>query len=178
MNDTIPLAHPHAYRVPSFRLIAGEYPFTPEPEAARARFRGWLDAGVTRFVDLTEEGELLPYAPLLAAECAARGLSIEHRRLPIRDVDIPTRERMREILDHLDETMAAGHTAYLHCWGGVGRTGTVVGCLLVRHGMSGEEALAEVQRLFDGLPPGKRGRHPRSPETGAQRRFVREWSEP
>ena len=30
---------------------------------------------------------------------------------------------------------------YLHCWGGVGRTGTVVGCWLVRHGRTGDEAL-------------------------------------
>ena len=32
---------------------------------------------------------------------------------------------------------------YVHCWGGIGRTGTVVGCWLVRHGMTGDEALAE-----------------------------------
>ena len=35
----------------------------------------------------------------------------------------------------------------MHCWGGVGRTGTTVGCWLVRHGRSGTEALAELRRV-------------------------------
>lgn len=33
--------------------------------------------------------------------------------------------------------LAAGQTVYVHCYGGIGRTGTVVGCWLVRHGLSG-----------------------------------------
>ncbi len=28
----------------------------------------------------------------------------------------------------------ANGAVYVHCWGGVGRTGTVVGCWLLRHG--------------------------------------------
>ena len=35
---------------------------------------------------------------------------------------------MVAILDSLDTAIADEHTIYLHCWGGIGRTGTVVGC--------------------------------------------------
>jgi len=37
---------------------------------------------------------------------------------------------------------------YLHCWGGRGRTGTVVGCYLVRHGLcASHEAVNEIRDL-------------------------------
>ena len=31
---------------------------------------------------------------------------------------------MQEILDAVDRALAAGRNVYLHCWGGIGRTGT------------------------------------------------------
>jgi hypothetical protein len=54
----------NSYQVTGCDVIAGEYPFDGDPELGRARVRALLDAGVTVFVDLTEEGEsgLLPYA--------------------------------------------------------------------------------------------------------------------
>jgi protein-tyrosine phosphatase len=60
---------------------------------------------------------------------------------------------------------------YVHCFGGIGRTGTVVGCYLVRHGADAETALAEIARRRQGTPDGYR----RSPETNEQRQFVLTW---
>ena len=68
-----------------------------------------------------------------------------------------------------------GGTVYVHCWGGVGRTGTVVGCHLVRRGMTGDEALARVGELFTNME--KSSRRSRSPETDEQEAYVREWGE-
>ena len=73
---------------------------------------------------------------------------------------------MTTILDALDSALAAGHTVYLHCHGGRGRTGTVVGCWLVRHGLTGEQALDRIADL--------RG-DDESPETDEQRAFVLNW---
>ena len=39
-------------------------------------------------------------------------------------------ELMTAILNAIDESMTAGKPVYVHCWGGAGRTGTVIGrCL-------------------------------------------------
>jgi protein-tyrosine phosphatase len=148
------------------RLFAGEYPGAKDETAAIAKMEQFRALGVTRFIDLTEAGEydLRPYAPWLPA-------GTQHVRLPIRDLDVPTPEHMRAILDSIDAALAAGETVYVHCFGGIGRTGSVVGCWLVRHGLTGEAALATIAQWRENTPDGWK----RSPETNAQRSFVREW---
>ena len=44
----------------------------------------------------------------------------------------------------VDDALGEGRTVYVHCWGGIGRTGTVVGCWLVRHGLTGRGALDQI----------------------------------
>ena len=117
-----------------------------------------LAAGVDTFFDLTEDAELDPYE--------LNGL--EHRRFPIRDMSTPSAEQMAEILDALDEALDDGRTIYLHCLGGIGRTGAVVGCHLVRGGRTGEDALAAIIDW--------RGDE-WSPQTEAQKQLVRSWRE-
>ena len=158
-------------------VIAGEYPGAPDPEAARARVRAHLAAGVRTFVDLTEEGELAPYAGLVAHEAARLGVEAAHVRVPIRDVDVPSSPDVTaRALDVVEAAAADRPAVYVHCWGGVGRTGTVVGCLLRRRGMGGDRALAETARLYATVE--KAARRPESPETEAQRAYVRDWAEP
>lgn len=38
---------------------------------------------------------------------------------------------------------------YLHCWGGIGRTGTIVGCWLARNGFPGKAALCLAESLIE-----------------------------
>jgi predicted aconitase with swiveling domain/protein-tyrosine phosphatase len=156
------------------RLLAGEYPGHWDDANARQRLQAYLDRGVTCFIDLTQEGELVPYHDLLPDHGFA-GRRIIYQRMAIRDLGLPrSPEFMAAILDKIDQASAAGHTVYVHCWGGIGRTGTVVGCYLVRHGLSGDEALAEVARHWQTVE--KRARHPRSPEMPEQMAYVRLWT--
>lgn len=175
-EDARPSPFADAYWLPGVAIAAGEYPGALHPDHARHKVGALLDAGVRRFVDLTEARELDPYRGLVEEIAAERGVTVTHVRLPIRDVDVPSPARMREILDALDSAVGAGEPAYVHCWGGVGRTGTVVGCWLVRHGASPDDALATVAARFATMSAAKRGRHPEgSPQTRRQRDFVRDW---
>lgn len=166
---------PHHYRLPDTpALWAGEYPGHEVESEARSRVQALLDTGVSFFVDLTEEGELFEYDHLLAELTPAGHPRPIHRRHPIRDVSTPKAGyEMEVILDTIDEALADGHQVYVHCWGGIGRTGTTVGCWLVRQGHDGPSALGEVERLFGATLKGQAGR--RSPETSAQRDWVKAW---
>lgn len=171
-----------SYVVPGTHLAAGEYPGSPPSVAVAARdgrLGRFLDAGITAFVDLTSTADpLAAYAEHLLALAAERGLQVSHERLSIRDMDVCDADHMRRVLDTIDAHLAAGRATYVHCWGGVGRTGTVVGCWLVRQGRTGEEALAEVGRMFATMSSAKRRRHPEgSPQTTHQREMVLGWSE-
>lgn len=173
----MPPDHPisNSYWVRPVQFLAGEYPTQFDDQTSRWKLRQLLKAGVTYFLDLTEAGEygLEPYVRFLQEGAAVIGCQVEHHRMSIRDRGTPTPEKMTRILDIIDAALAEGQTIYVHCFGGIGRTGTVVGCHLVRHGMSGEEALEEIVRLRQEMPAG----WVTSPETPAQRDMVRTWSE-
>jgi protein-tyrosine phosphatase len=48
-------------------------------------------------------------------------------------MEVPTEAEMIHILDTIDQALAEDRPVYVYCWGGHGRTGTVVGCYLRRH---------------------------------------------
>ena len=163
--------------VPGF--LAGNYPRTRDDRSSRDKLRRIVDAGVTCFVDLTTSDDPLePYEDLLtevSAGAAADGRTAVRESFPINDMSIPvSRDFTRAILDTIDRVRAEGGTVYLHCWGGVGRTGTIVGCWLVRHGMGAEQALARVAELW---ATREGAGWSTSPQTEEQFRYVREWSD-
>jgi len=159
---------------PHGRLLAGEYPSAFFQDEAEAKLDRYLDAGVTFFLDLTEAGEyqLREYATAVQAKATARGQQVTHHRQAVPDMSAPSATQMTKILDTLDTALENGETVYVHCFGGIGRTGTVIGCWLVRHGLTGEEALANIAAWRANTPDGYRT----SPETNLQRQMVRRWT--
>lgn len=119
------------------RLLAGRHPCAWGPGEAPAEVRHLLNRGVTLFVDLTQEGELEPYAHLVPA-------SARHVRMPIRDFSVPTPDDLVATLDTIDTELGTGGIVYVHCWAGCGRTGVVVGSWLVRHGLAPQAALERI----------------------------------
>lgn len=158
----------HCYWVVPGKLLAGEYPRNKDEASSRRKIGALIDAGVKVFVDLTEENEgLLPYAEMLDG--------VVHRRFPIRDVSVPASlEVTVAILDTIDAHLHRGEMVYVHCWGGVGRTGVIVGCWLARHGKGGEAALDRLRELWLHCPKSSRRN---SPETREQERYIATWRE-
>jgi protein-tyrosine phosphatase len=69
--------------------------------------------------------------------------------------------------------MTAGNPVYVHCWGGVGRTGTVIGCWLLRHGLAEPGDVLKV--LMELRQQDQQRRQRMSPESPEQQRFVKGW---
>ena len=162
-----------SYWVEEGRFLAGPYPGDPDPARERENLGAFLDFGVRRFVDLTEPGEHPPYAPILGRIASQRTVDVDHVRLAIPDKSVPTRGQMRGILDVIDADLDEGQSVYLHCRGGAGRTGTVVGCFLIERGLEPSDALAQI--AADRSEIGSRRRRWSSPETARQRSFVLAW---
>lgn len=165
---------PESYWVEPGRLLAGEYPGHPLEELTRKRIDALIESGFDRFIDLTKSNETWPYAKILQQEASLYELEAIHLRFPIGDFGLPTPRQMNSILDTIDQNLHAGHKIYLHCWGGIGRTGTTVGCYLVRQGKTGEEALDQLAAWWRGVP--KSRYHIHSPETLEQMEFIRTWT--
>ena len=173
---TLPMTTPipHSYWVVKGKFLAGEYPRCREEDASLLKMQSILQSGITHFIDLTEADEgLEPYDRILTRLGASH---VVHQRFPIQDRSIPrTPADMVAILDAIDGILEAGHTLYLHCWGGVGRTGTVVGCWLARHGFAGEAALKELRELWQHCA---KSTSRETPERYEQEQFVICWPSP
>ena len=145
------------------RLAAGPHPVID----GLASYRDLSKSGIDVVIDLVGDG---PAGDVLPGGSDRR--QVEVRRHPIRDFDVPTESGMGAILDDIDLALESGATVYVHCAVGVGRTGMVVGCWMVRNGACRpEDAVGAITMLRSraGLPLQL------SPETSRQRDFVTSW---
>lgn len=160
----------------SSQLLGGVYPGAADDFDAMAKIGALVAAGVTLFVDLTEPGELnhagvslAPYEHLLQElDPGARRVSI-----PVPDMTPPSDDQVREAVRLIDEEIDRGGRAYVHCWGGRGRTGSVLGCWLAEQA-DVDDALDELNRIRDPQIDDDRDRE-WIPQTSAQRELVARW---
>ena len=176
---TVAVPHDRCYWVSPGYLLAGCAPGARNPAVAQQKLSSILSAGVRVFVNLQEPDErdwnghrFSPYEPVVDQLAEQVGCTVTCVRFPIPDGGVTSVQTMVHILDLIDRATEAYQPVYVHCWGGRGRTGTVVGCYLARHGLAhGDEALKLVQKLRQ---HDSKAAHP-SPENDAQRHMVRQW---
>ena len=101
----------------------------------------WKRAGVDSVIFLltSEEERDLD----LGGEAAeARKFRLEYFSLPIPDRQIPPSEmKFGEVLDKVSGSLSSGKKVLVHCRQGVGRSGLVAACLLIKNGMSSSAAI-------------------------------------
>ena len=168
MQNNLPFER--SYWVIPGQLMAGEYPAAPDETESFRKLDGLIRAGIKTVINLTEGHEcnhngipLYDYAPFLTNH------GIEVHRKPIRDVSVPAKDEMDVIIELIDRSLKDNKPVYFHCWGGVGRTGTVLGCYLLHKNM------ADKENVFDRINYLKRTTsisNRQSPETEEQRDFV------
>ncbi len=169
-----------AFWVVESKFLAGAYPGAADPAAHRHRVEQLWKLGIRTFVNLVEEDEtnnygqpFLKYDGLLRELASAAGDFATHLRFPVEDLGVPSADRMTCILDAVDLSLAADRPVFIHCFGGVGRTGISVCCWLIRHGyVEPNQAIQMLQTLREA---DEATCHRPAPENSRQCQFVESW---
>lgn len=120
---------------------------------------------IKNVVVLVSKEELEHYnVPRLLSHYDSLHLTIFHS--PIVDYGLPTVEQMRAILKYINDKIRAKENVLIHCVGGYGRSGTVMGCYARQYLKKNEEESIQYVRSIRGES---------SIETAEQVEFVRKW---
>ena len=176
LKSDYPIPFPRSYWVIPSVFLAGEFPGAKDAGEARQKLERLYDAGIRHVINLMEPDEIDhdgnpfdSYKHELTEIAGKQDGSISFDRYPIKDLHIPDADQMTAILDAIDAAIDAHQPVYVHCWGGIGRTGTVVGCFLIRHGLATSRNVLDV---IHGLRKNDPKIYRTSPETSAQVKFV------
>jgi protein tyrosine/serine phosphatase len=168
-----------SYWVIPGKLLAGEIPSAVEEATRKQKVENLVMMGFDAIINLMEDGErtfsgdlLIDYTDDLEYYAAQISKIITVHHLPIPDLSVTSIEKMRETLHLIYKLIEEGKKVYVHCWGGVGRTGTVVGCYLMEHNMA---TTVNVIQTIDYLKRTTPISNRNSPETEEQVNFVLNW---
>uniref|UniRef100_A0A7S0RIB1 Tyrosine specific protein phosphatases domain-containing protein n=1 Tax=Chlamydomonas leiostraca TaxID=1034604 RepID=A0A7S0RIB1_9CHLO len=175
------------------RVIAGAYPASLDDAETERILTTLLELGINTFVCLQAEVNintpehawraqhgLRPYikdAQKILSKAHETGnpkitqQKIDFLHLPIIDGNVTTDSAMNRLVEDCMERVLKGEKLYIHCWGGHGRTGTLVAVMLGRlYNLPYTTALRYTQAFHDSrvYPQGVR-----SPQTPVQRAQVR-----
>lgn len=121
-----------SYCVIPNQLYAGAIPASEDTTITADKIKQLKALGIALIINLMEsdernyDGKLFSDYTNIAAQ---HGIAVS--RMPIRDLSVPTLTQMRDILDLINQSIVKDMKVYVHCWGGIGRTGTVIGCYLL-----------------------------------------------
>lgn len=169
-GDALPRPFGNCYWLWLGHVLAGEHPGSDRQVALEVRLHQLAASGITTFVNLTRpEDPVPPYMPH-----AVNGRPGIQWHFPVPDFGVPDHQQLTDILATIDTAVTAGERVYLHCRAGIGRTGTVAACWLVKHGLDADQALAALAHKWQVVD--KSASEPHTPETSEQVQCVHAWA--
>jgi protein-tyrosine phosphatase len=105
----------------------------------------------------------------LLAIAADRGHPVRQFSYPIPDFGVTNHAGYDAIMYRIRAEIDAGRIVYVHCWGGRGRTSTVIGCWLADAGLSYADTIARIAELRSGT----RKSHGPCPESTVQHELLK-----
>jgi len=100
----------------------------------------WQEEGIDSIVNLLEEW----YHDVIQNETRT-GFNVLHS--PIPDFRAPSLEQLETIVQWIDREIAEGKKVLVHCYAGIGRTGTVLAAYLMMRGYDRVSAQNEVSKI-------------------------------
>jgi protein tyrosine phosphatase len=179
MTEILEVPFNRSYWVVPGKLLAGGYPGSEDPIEEKRNLKGLIQAGIKHVISLMEPQEynrpddpFPPYVDHMETIAEKMRITVTFDQISIKDFSVPTERQIVRILNQIDMCIKYDKPVYAHCWGGKGRTGTVVGCYLIRHGIAtGNDVIKKIKELrkntVDFSEP--------SPETREQIKMVIKW---
>ena len=147
----------------------GRLGILPRPRGGdwlRDETTAWREAGIDVVVSLLEPDEEAQL--VLEGEAAAAAASgVDFRPFPIPDRGVPaTRESVAELASGIVDALGLGRNVAVHCRQGIGRSGLIVGGVLVATGKDPVTALKAIEE----------SRGLKVPETEEQRQWLTDFA--
>jgi protein-tyrosine phosphatase len=140
-----------SYWVLPGKLLAGPHPGGASGPETERRASLLLATGIRCVVNLTEHHEEKSeqrYEEAFSRLARERELEVHCIRYSLWDGTCPSEAAVAELLDVIDVCIERDLPVYVHCMAGLGRTGVMAGCYLVRHGfVRGRAAVRRLTRL-------------------------------
>jgi protein-tyrosine phosphatase len=104
---------------------------------------------ITDAVVLVTNDEIQQYGVLdICSMYTSAGIRVYH--LPILDQMVCSHEEMSALVTWMNDRLSNNAGIIIHCLGGLGRSGTVAGCLLKNRGLSAQDAINVVRKVRTG----------------------------
>ena len=179
MTEILKIPFNRSYWAVPGKLLAGGYPGSEDPIKEERNLTRLIQAGIRHVISLMEPREynrpddpFPPYVDHMESIAETMKISVTFDQISIKDFSVPTERQMFRILNQIDMCIKYDKPVFVHCWGGKGRTGTVVGCYLARHGFAaGNDVIKKIKELRNNTEDFSDP----SPETKEQINMVSNW---
>ncbi|MCX7046459.1 MAG: dual specificity protein phosphatase 23 [Candidatus Sumerlaeota bacterium] len=119
-------------------------------------FTALYEEGIRAVVSLDSDSDF---------QAHAKEFGFEYFLSPIPDFSVPSLPQVEECLRFIESNLKADKPVAVHCRAGMGRTGTILACYLIRHeGKSAQDAIARIRQM-----------RPGSIETEEQEEFIQDY---